>query len=119
MCMAASGASQDSSSLIHTTDGSVVVRPAPGVTFSGLQVSLEAHGQNRAVGTRVALRGRDVTDAAVPMFEVVPVREVGGPGARLKQIGESARGELQSFLLVVERIREIAVVHGNPDTRDL
>jgi hypothetical protein len=31
----------------------------------------------------MALRGTDVAGAAVPMLVVVPVREVGSPGARL------------------------------------
>ena len=53
-----------------------ITRPAPWVAFARLQVGLVTCGQDRPIRTGVALCGRDITDAAVAMFEVVPVSEV-------------------------------------------
>lgn len=83
----------------------------------GLQIGLVTRGENRAVPTGVALRGRDQTEAAVQMFEVAPVREVSGPGARLKRVGESAHREVQPVLGGLEQRLHEGVVVGDARAR--
>src|SRR5690606_39590276 len=56
--------------------------PACRMTLAGLEARVMARGQDRSVLKGMALRGRDVADAAVPVPEVVPAREVAPPQAR-------------------------------------
>ena len=57
-----------------------------------------ASGQNGVILPRVALLRTHVADAAVPMFDVVPVHETGSPLSRCVQVGEALGRELWSVL---------------------
>lgn len=63
------------------------------MAFAGLKIGLMTCFENCLILTGMALRGRDVADGAMSMFEVVPVHEVVSPGPGLLKAGETARGE--------------------------
>lgn len=64
-------------------------RPAPRISFAGLEIYLVTGGKDRCIFTRMTLRGTDVADAAVPVIMVVPMHEVRSPGASLIETGEA------------------------------
>ena len=95
-------------------DGRPVARrtgPARRVSLAGLEIRLISCGQNGPVFKRMALRRGDVSDAAVPMFEVVPAHEVAPPDSGIFKVGEAARREFGAVLRrLVERLHESVVV---------
>jgi hypothetical protein len=83
----------------HGTDGhpvSSVAGPACWIEFASPEVQGMSGSQNRMIIACMALSGADVTNAAVTVVEVVPMNEIGGPGACLIEIGKALGGEFRS-----------------------
>src|SRR5450830_1187233 len=65
----------------------------------------------------MALRRTHIPDAAVPMLDVVPMDEAGGPGARCLQIGETLGGELRAVLGGAKQALRVGVVVAHTGSR--
>jgi len=72
-----------------------VAGPARGMAFTGILVERVASGQDGDIVTVMALGGADVADAAVVMFDVVPMHESGRPEARAVEGFEAFDRELR------------------------
>ena len=77
--------------------------------------------QNGAIRSRVALRRTDITDPAMPMIVVVPLRKALTSTPRLRQTGKAFGWELRSILRrAKQRLgKRVVVAHARTRVRRL
>ena len=73
--------------------------------------------EDRVIGTGVTLVGADVANAAVPVVDVVPTYEVGGPGPCGFQAFEAAGRKLRAVLRGAKERLGVGVVVADPRPR--
>ena len=88
--------------------------PAPWVVGPHLLIERVAGGEHGAILPGMALRRRDVTDAAVAVVMIVPLDEACGPLPGGVEIGEAAGGELRPVFGSAEQRLGIGIVVADP-----
>ena len=106
----------------HGADGrpvSRVARPARRVEFASPEIQGMSGSQNRMIVPCVTLGRADVTNSAVTMINVVPLREASRPGAGLIELGKALGGEFRPVLGGTKQRFGVGVVvtHARPGVR--
>ena len=65
----------------------------------------------------MTLSGADVTNAAVPMLDVVPIHEASGPGASVIEVGKAFGRKLRAVLGGAKQRFRISIVIADPGSR--